>query len=249
MSKRWFILFTIISFSAIGQNSKLSPEFYCEAQFHQLEQVEPKIETIIEWAKKRTGKTFRIKNEIKGPLSLHYLLEETYQGLPIFFSTFKVNTTKKGQILSTFNSTRTFESTQGDFPPHTAISEFLNSLGNFPWKLIEEENGYFVHNSELIRCKRIQHTDENNQYRETILDQEGQVLYSNDLLVYFQESVKLEIDTPCTGNIYFPDPLTSSGNSYGGPWVDNSNNNSIELSSQLVSKQVTAHQSTALQPR
>lgn len=238
MLKYFTILLALLSISVFGQNSQSGQFPPCEVKFQDLEQIEPSMDATLTWANQKSNQTFRIKNYTLGPKSKHYLLEETYQGFPIFHSTFKINTSLEGQILSTFKATATFHNIQGGLPSNGVITEALKNQGLSSWILLEEELGLFPKDSELIYCKRLKITDGIDLFQELFIDQQGNILFSEDLLVYFNENHLFETDTPCNGNIYFPDPLTSSGNSYGGPWADNSNSNSIELASQLFAKEI-----------
>ncbi len=185
---------------------------------------------------KNTG--FLMTDKVLAPFSNHFRLNQTYEGIKIYRAELKVNMDLYGNVLSFFDNTFSVEPisttfpTQADWLPIKALAD-KNGIEKFVC-----DNVFFPENeSVLTPAVRLEIADKADNYYETIVAVGGKVLYSQSLKMSVSDSpIETEIDTPATGNVFMPDPLTTSGNVYGSPWVDSSNGNTAELLSQLVSK-------------
>ncbi len=164
----------------------------------------------------------------------HFAFTQTFQDIPIFGSQLKVNTDKKGNIRSVVNHTYNIssiyeiEDVTTDEVSSFNLEEWVQSrYGNstqvnslYPvWFINEVSNSlnyaYHININNLSNAICI----------EVILDNNLNILYEKDQIVHFA-------DTTARGMVFLPDPLTTAGEDYGIPYIDNDDADIEELNAQ-----------------
>lgn len=88
-------------------------------------------------------------------------------------------------------------------------------------------------NDEILLANRYVIERQSDYLVEQIRAIDGTLLYEQSLVYNFTDD-SFDIDTPATGFVFFPDPLTQSQNLYGGIWVDSSDGAIPNLESQKM---------------
>ncbi len=100
--------------------------------------------------------------------------------------------------------------------------------------IVQREYVWFQHENELIPAFRIAVVGGYNRAMEYIFDNQMNILDSLDYICYYD----VPQDTTANAMVFLPDPLTSSGNSYGGPYVDSGDMNLAALNAERTLVQI-----------
>lgn len=183
------------------------------------------------WINNNFDGDYRLLHKITGPYSIHYLFNQTRDQIDIYKSQVKINTDKSGRLLSVLSNAGLFHANLETDATEFELAYPIPVKPNNQLKIIQSTPVYLPWNTKLLVCKREILSDFEDTYDENITTLEGHLLLRTNLLSYNQPKDS-EIDTPATGLIFNPDPLTSSGNPYASPWIDSNDANTSQLAAQ-----------------
>ncbi len=228
-----FILLLIFLFplTSISQNYEIHGLQKCTLELPNEEIIIKDKDNTLDWVKKQFKREFKLENQIFGPYTSHFLFTQIVNNKEVYKSQVKINIDLNGKILSISNNLipEVFEIDEdakefkSKFPTDQDIDQNLIQ--------VSEEDLYIAWDNKISTCKRIISSDLKDTYNEYIVDLNGDLLFCNNLLSYFNKTIEIA-DTPAVGLIFYPDPLTSSGNVYLSPWVDSNDASNSLLSSQ-----------------
>lgn len=161
-------------------------------------------------------------NEVESPAAKHYLFQQKIDGIPVFRGTIKANVDLNGNLLSKFDGTLDPDLTVGgNFPSLQQVETGLDAHYSL------RENGkldhysaipkWFFNGENLVPTVHLEVAETEVRYYEMILDEQVKVIYQNDLLAYHHPA---ELDSPVAAMVFLPDPLTTAGQEYGAPYID-----------------------------
>jgi hypothetical protein len=163
--------------------------------------------------KKENGITFHYQKN--SPSGKHYSFFQTIGGIKVYNSEVKVNTNGNGVVTSIFDnsfSPKILENNEVLFP--SLFNLLQKTFEGF--ELIDQEQIWFPISEEtLVKTYRVELRKSASENIEIITNGK-EVLHLRDLNTYF-----LPPDSTAKGFVFLPDPLTTSGNVYGGIYVDN----------------------------
>jgi hypothetical protein len=188
------------------------------------------------------GTDLVVEHVKRGPKTIHYQFTQTINNRKVFRGTVKVNLTHSGRILSVFDNTFPLERpVDAIFPDHTAYHSGLmvhyNTPSNGKLDHYNLQEIYFPANGKLIPAIRLEVVEASDRYYELVLNKDVRVIYQNDLLSYAALAPE---DTTVTVWVFNPDPLTSASQTYSAPYVDNGDNDVVELNAERIPVQITA---------
>lgn len=188
------------------------------------------------------GSDLVVEHVKNGPKTTHYQFTQTINNRSVFRSTVKVNLTHSGRLLSVFDNSFPLEqSVDATFPDHAAYHAGLmvhyNTPSNGKLDHYNLQEVYFPVNGTLIPAIRLEVVETTDRYYELVLNKDVQVIYQNDLLAYAAPAPE---DSTVTVWVFNPDPLTSANQTYSAPYVDNADNDVVELNAERLPVQVTA---------
>jgi len=159
------------------------------------------------------------------PKGVHYTFSQLINGMPIYHSQIKVNIDKSGNIRSLFDNSYNLQGIMGNkFPSATIINGFINNISGI--ERFTEESVYFSIVDSFRPVKLLTIWEKNHSNYEVIVGDKGEMLFSKDLNRYFMQ------DSIVSAKVFFPDPLTSAGQTYGGVYSDNSDADNFELNAE-----------------
>ncbi|HIA37411.1 MAG TPA: hypothetical protein EYN89_11950, partial [Flavobacteriales bacterium] len=157
---------------------------------------------------------------------VHYAFRQLIKGVPVYHSQIKVNLDLEGNIRSLFDNSYAMEGfVNKDFPTLAIVNDFVGQLRGMI--RFTEESVYFSRAGSLLPVKLLTVWEEDHSNYEVILNSQGEVLYIQDLNRYFMQ------DSIVSAKVFFPDPLTSAEQVYGGSYSDNSDGDNTELNAEL----------------
>lgn len=185
------------------------------------------------------GCDLRMAHNITSPGGHHFTFQQTWQGIPIEGAEIRATLTRQMRFMNLLDNLRTFSGQPAAYQrTDAAVQPLLNRLLNegFPdFQLFPNERRYLLRDGVLIPTHHATYTA-NTQTREVWLaDSDLKVLDSRDVAAYCRPLGTTATDTTGNGMVFFPDPLTSSGHTYGGTYVDNSDADNAELNAQRIS--------------
>lgn len=152
----------------------------------------------------RTGLKLNYVQESPG--GFHYSFTQTFQGVNVYQSEVKLNVSKGNTIHSVFD----------------------NSENTWGWVLnVDRANSnsvialHPITHQPILTERRI----ENNYFE--VLEANGEEVFRTCIVSFFA------VDSMVTGKVFNPDPLTTSGNVYGVPFIDDTNKTNPSLDAQL----------------
>lgn len=155
--------------------------------------------------------------------TLHYRFQQTYNTIPVYRATIKINLDRNRNILSVFDNSYFIPSTpEGEFPAKEVVEEKVKKLYSDKANLerIKIENIYFHNGQKMLPASRIEIWDKQGDFFELIIDENSEVIYQRDLNMYFSANSSAALDTPAIARVFNPDPLTTAGVVYGTPYED-----------------------------
>lgn len=164
----------------------------------------------------------------------HYTFSQKIKGVEVFRSEWKVNTDKVGKIRSVFDFTFSSNIVEvGNFP---TMEFFLQSdehsfaLNN----ILESKKVWFYDGAHLIPSLSIKAMKGVETAETLVMNFEGKMVYRERGGSYAEK------DSLVYGNIFLPDPLSTSGNIYGTPYSDQNDDDVLELNQEIVFDSVMA---------
>lgn len=143
------------------------------------------------------------------PLGVHSLYHPLMEGLPIFNQFIKVNQ---------FESTTNTHFTESDLDPiDRTLLESDTIFSNL--------DGYLISNNQFIPVKAVALMGVDGKSYSLYIDETGNCIHH----VLHNHNAKDTI----VGTVFMPDPITSSGNSYGPPYADQDDASNTELENEL----------------
>ncbi len=181
-----------------------------------------------------------LEDEVHSPKGKHYRFAQTINGKKVFRGAVKMNIDNAGHILSTFDHTFSVpEQVDADFPNHTAYHQGLmvhyNQPNNGKLHHYDLDEMYMEYEGEMIPVIRLEVVETSDRYYELVLDKNAKVIYQNDLLSYAAPQ-----DSVVTLWVFNPDPLTTANVNYGAPYVDNSDQDVLQLNAERIPVQAMA---------
>ena len=146
--------------------------------------------------------------------SSHQLYNKVYNKLPVFNLQVKINQFRHKTIIK--------ESILELSPPDHEITT--------QYKTLEKTSGYIYEDDayKLVKCEVI--VTNQGEYS-TIYTYQGNVIYQEENNLNFK-------DTIVRGNVFIPDPISSSNTIYGAPLADNNDANSTQLDNELFERDI-----------
>lgn len=132
-----------------------------------------------------SDKNLVLKTYTESNIGKHYLYQQMHEGVPVYGAYLKVNTNKKGEVISSF-------STLVDV---NALNVELSNTSNHNYWVVSDNN--------LLPA-----TAYKNGHEFTLKQNDGTVLYQKDNRLFFT-------DTLIKARVFNPDPLTTAGVTYG----------------------------------
>lgn len=150
--------------------------------------------------------SLKLNYKHESPGGFHYSFAQLFNGVEVYQSEIKLNTDKNNTVRSWFD----------------------NSENTSAWNLetgTANENSVIALHPTTHQPVLTQRKIENNS-RET-LDANGEIIFSRDMNMYLCPP-----DSLVSGKVFNPDPLTTTGQIYGGTYIDNSDANASWLDAQ-----------------
>ncbi|MDQ3192553.1 MAG: hypothetical protein M3Q58_13245 [Bacteroidota bacterium] len=168
------------------------------------------------------------ESKVESPLAWHFTYFQEYNGIPIYSSKIKINISKTGRILSVFDNSFLFHSTHAAlFPATSKLDSILTSKNTIEYKV---NKVYFPTAHGFTPALKLQLADDNGNVTESIIDKNGKTLYTKDLNMYYHNR---GADSIITAGVFLPNPLISSGKTYGAPYEDANNSDVPELIAEI----------------
>lgn len=156
----------------------------------------------------------------------HYSYFQTIGNITVYNSEIKINTNGNGVVLSVFDNS---------FLPKV-LTESTTSIEQAENFLKEKFQSFYLFKNEIVWFP-ISETELTKAYRFElqnavsenieIITNGKEILFKRDLNTYATQA-----DSTAKGFVFMPDPLTSSGNVYGGSFIDNYDNDSPWLTNE-----------------
>ena len=169
------------------------------------------------------------KNIIESPEGLHYTFFQSYKGIELYNGQIKINTDKRGRVLSLFDNSYSVTAPFSEvFPDPELIKYFISSrkIGEYKTAPI-----FFPSKNTFVPAIIIQAADDENNIVENIMNIDGTIIYSKDLTMYFS---KFNEDSTIVAGVFLPNPLVSAGVFYGSPYTDDENGDVQQLNAEIV---------------
>jgi zinc metalloprotease ZmpB len=181
------------------------------------------------------GCDLQLRDAIESPGGWHYNFAQTWQGIPLYQAEIKATLTKTKRFMSLLNNLQTFA---GSPATHTRTDAQLAALlpslldaGDADFHIVSNARSYLLVNDGLVACHQVVYTANTMSWELLLADDDLHELLRRDLAAYRKP---LGTTTDTTGNamVFNPDPLTTSGFSYGAPYIDGSDADTPELNAQ-----------------
>lgn len=175
---------------------------------------------------KETKLDFILVSEINSLAGIHYTFIQTFNGFEIQDAVNKINTDKKGNIITLFNPNISIESLRTlQTTPH-----LLHEAENMVSGTIKESKMKWVWiDSEYKLCYSLRYLDEARHFQEINLDQNLEIVQHRNLNNHL-----CDVDTTARGMVFMPNPLVSAETVYGGDFLDNNDAASPALNAQRI---------------
>jgi hypothetical protein len=178
--------------------------------------------------------SLQLLSDVESPAGRHITFRQCYNNVPFYAATVKANLNIQGDIISILDySIKIDGALDDDFASQEIIDQFLLTIN--PTAEVNWERNYFYTVENMVPAIRYEIYEAASKYYEILLNQNGDIIYEKDLLKYDKPiNAKITSDSTATANVFLPDPLTTSGVTYGSPYVDNNDSDASVLTSQLI---------------
>jgi hypothetical protein len=170
---------------------------------------------------------------------MHYRYQLLHQGKEVFMGEYHVAVNKNTGQVQLINHTQLPMQSNSDDASDVTLP--ANALQDGE-QLLAQQIIYFPTDNMLIPAVYFEVTDEQNSHIARVYGQ-GQWLYQKDLHQYHHHAGPN--DTLIDAYVFNPDPLTSSGSTYGAPYVDNNDNSVPVLEAERSLQKVTMTKGTS----
>ena len=163
---------------------------------------------------------------IESPNMKHYTFDQTYDGVPVYGASIKVNMAKSGRVLNFMNNLKSFTpQVLGDF---THSEQEVVDLADLTFRKGQDRFGveiwktYYITESGLMPAYKV-HCGGNDISGswELVYDANSLAeLERKDMIVNEHPPEPQAIVATGFGYVFNPDPITSAGVTYGGTYVD-----------------------------
>jgi hypothetical protein len=183
------------------------------------------------------GCDLRLRHQNASPGGFHYTFDQTWNGFPIYLGEIKANLNRQMRFMNLLDNLRAFTGTPASFTRTDAqVAALLPALleqGDADFELFPNARHYFLLEGSLVPVHRVNYTSNTQTWEVLLADDDLREVLRRDIAAYRKP---LGTTTDTTGNamVFMPDPLTSSGNTYGAPYSDNNDADSPELNLQRV---------------
>ncbi len=188
--------------------------------------------------------SFLITHDISSPGGRHLSIVQVYLGVPVYSSESKVNLNKQGEVVSVFDNTY---DTKGwktnslkkdiDALSSISISDKFQEKYQLTGKEIETKVAVLAKTNEAQAGAIVELRDPvTASYVRYLVDKDLSILGEKDLNSYHKAD-------PGNGLVFNPDPLTTSGRTYGGNYVDDSDGPVTELNDERFAVELDVDQS------
>ncbi|MEH6763761.1 T9SS type A sorting domain-containing protein [Aequorivita antarctica] len=194
----------------------------------------------------KTNQSFAMLNSHSGPSGETFRFYHTVNGVEVFDSSVAVHVSNNNQVTyhaSTFDSAVETIDTNPSISENAALNAAKSAL-NIEGYISQKDIKLYVYN-KLGSSKLVYRVTTMSEFRmgnwETIVDAKtGAVLSTKDIAIYHKkdgEHNPKDIKNPIrpsvlatgTAMVFDPDPLTKTGSTYGGNYVDNNDQTNAEL--------------------
>lgn len=194
----------------------------------------------------KTNQSFAMLNSHSGPSGETFRFYHTVNGVEVFDSSVAVHVSNNNQVTyhaSTFDSAVETIDTNPSISENAALNAAKSAL-NIEGYISQKDIKLYVYN-KLGSSKLVYRVTTMSEFRmgnwETIVDAKtGVVLSTKDIAIYHKkdgEHNPKDIKNPIrpsvlatgTAMVFDPDPLTKTGSTYGGNYVDNNDQTNAEL--------------------
>ncbi|MFM7022436.1 MAG: T9SS type A sorting domain-containing protein [Flavobacteriales bacterium] len=162
------------------------------------------------------------------PGGKHYSFQQSINNIAIYRAQVKVNVLKNKKAVDVYALTFP-KAISGTFGNAAIAENFIAQQSNIS-KSNYRKIYYFQH-SQLIPAYLIYLEKKGCKSEEFILNNQGAIVYSADLLSYSGKT-----DSTAVLTVFNPDPITSAQTTYGAPYADDNNNDNASLHNELQQK-------------
>ncbi len=171
----------------------------------------------------------------ESPMGFHFHFQQTLAGLPILHKKVKVNIGKDQKTVVVFYEVSpSLTTTANSFPVLNALPSTVPS-----WNILQSENVFYADGDLAIPCVQFTVESPLKDQREWTFNAQGELLNEELTTAYFHS----ETDTNITVSVFNPDPLTTAGVTYGTPYTDQGDQNTLLLDAQMEVKTILANYS------
>lgn len=220
---RYILCLLIVSF-----NCKLSAQ-HCS--FHNSsETIQPTLENASVFLSEHFKETLqdsklRLTAETNSLAAVHFSFEQTKEGIVIANTFVKISIAKDGKIVSIYDQLVNCKK----LTPSIFLPIKINTLSIEKSIIESTENVWWIDNEILVPALKI--IAENEEHKKSMS------IYSNKGKVYeIPMSFHFMPDSMASGKVFYPDPLTSSGNVYGGLYRDFNDSDTTALNNERITK-------------
>lgn len=179
--------------------------------------------------------SLQLLNEISSKKGKHYMFEQTYLSVPIANKFIKVNCRNDGMVQSTFRSlTECTSVATGSFPDSTASVDLIRQQYLHGTRIKSTRSTYIERNNTLYPAIEVYFMPGPDAYRRAIVVGKELVI-NQDLIEHFDSDTLIHVQ------VFQPDPLTTSGNVYGGAYVDNNDLDASSLNNERIQDTCTGN--------
>ena len=195
----------------------------------------------------KTNQSFAMLNSHAGPSGETFRFYHTVNGVEVFDSSVAVHVSNKDQVTyhaSTFDSAVETIDTNPSISENAALNAAINAL-NIEGNIAQKEIKLYVYD-KLGSTQLVYRVTTMSEFRmgnwETIVDaKSGAVLSTKDIAIYekhgdheknpkgVKNPIKPSVLATGTAMVFDPDPLTKTGSTYGGNYVDNNDATNADL--------------------
>ncbi|MCB0396941.1 MAG: T9SS type A sorting domain-containing protein [Flavobacteriales bacterium] len=185
------------------------------------------------------GTSLLMVERTESPAATHFQFQVQYHDVFIYRSLIYVNINKSGKVLSVYSNFQPWrEIMPTTFPDKHLANVFLSKrFPNEEWQEVIANEQYMCLDDECRPVILVRALSTTYIYKEWLLDHSGEAIYEYDLNRY----VRPPSDSTVQAKVFLPDPLSTSGKTYGGEYADNDDADHVALNGQRkdISVQVT----------
>jgi hypothetical protein len=184
------------------------------------------------------GCDLQLRDAIESPGGWHYNFEQTWQGIPLYQAQVKATLTKTKRFMNLLNNLQSFagvpaQHQRSDAQLAADLPDLLDE-GHADFNLVEHQQQYLLVDGQLFPCHRIVYTANTQSWEILLADDDLHELLRRDLAAYRKPGGITSTDTTGNAYVFNPDPLTTSGQPYGGNYSDNNDADHADLNAQRV---------------